>query len=86
MGVQTEQAKPVMMVGGIGLDKDLQSSFMQDTHMVNNLAAVADRFRNHESRSCRVRPRPADGPGFVSKLRSGAPFQPFRLQAYGSLD
>ena len=30
--------------GGIGLSQDLQTSFTQETHMVDNLDAVVERF------------------------------------------
>ncbi len=78
--------KPVMAVGGIGLSRDLQSSFMQETYMVNNLDIVARHFGQGEFDLAAIGRGLLMDPEFVMKLRTGAPFQPFRLQAYGSLD
>jgi 2,4-dienoyl-CoA reductase-like NADH-dependent reductase (Old Yellow Enzyme family) len=78
--------KPVMTVGGIGLDRDLQSSFTQETQMVDNLDAVVERFLRDEFDLVAVGRGLLMDPEFVVKLRSREPFQPFRLQAYATLD
>lgn len=77
--------KTVMAVGGVGLSKDLQTSFGGGTVAIDNLAEVAARIDAGEfdliavGRSLLVDPR------WVEKLRAGEPFEPFSLAAYGHL-
>ncbi len=78
--------KPVMAVGGVGLSKDLQSSFVEETAMVDNLAGVAEHVARGEFDLVGVGRGLLMDPEWVVKLRDGRPLQPFRLQAYGSLD
>jgi 2,4-dienoyl-CoA reductase-like NADH-dependent reductase (Old Yellow Enzyme family) len=78
--------RPTMTVGGVGLDRDLQSSFVQETRMVDNLDAVARRFARGEFDLVGVGRGLVMDPEWVVKARTNAPFQPFRLQAYGTLD
>jgi 2,4-dienoyl-CoA reductase-like NADH-dependent reductase (Old Yellow Enzyme family) len=78
--------KPSMTVGGVGLSKDLQSSFVEETHAVNNLAAVAERFERGEFDLVAVGRALLMDPQWVRKARSGEAFLPFRLSAYASLD
>jgi 2,4-dienoyl-CoA reductase-like NADH-dependent reductase (Old Yellow Enzyme family) len=78
--------KPSMAVGGVGLSKDLQSSFVEETVMIDNLDAVAERFARGEFDLVGVGRGLLMDPEWVIKARDRKPFQPFRLQAYGSLD
>ena len=77
--------KPSMAVGGVGLSKDLQSSFMGGTVPVNNLDQVMAHFERGEfdllavGRSLLVDPR------WAQKARNNEPFLPFGLEAYGAL-
>ncbi|MDB5702744.1 MAG: 12-oxophytodienoate reductase [Sphingomonadales bacterium] len=78
--------KASMTVGGVGLSKDLQSSFVEETHAVNNLAAVMERFERGEFDLVAVGRALLMDPQWVRKARSGEAFLPFRLSAYASLD
>ena len=78
--------KPTMAVGGIGLDKDLQTSFMEETRMVNNLDVAAARMARGEFDLAGLGRALIMDPEWVLKARGGEAFQPFRLQAYGALD
>ncbi len=78
--------KPVMAVGGVGLSRDLQTSFSMETRMIDNLAAVTERFDRGEFDLVGVGRGLIMDPEWVIKARTGAAFQPFRLEAYGSLD
>ena len=78
--------KPTMAVGGIGLDKDLQTSFMEETRMVNNLDVAAARMARGEFDLAGMGRALIMDPEWVLKARGGEAFQPFRLQAYGALD
>ncbi|MBA2933594.1 NADH:flavin oxidoreductase [Sphingomonas sp. CGMCC 1.13654] len=77
--------KTVMAVGGVGLSKDLQTSFGGGTVAIDNLGEVASRVEAGEfdliavGRSLLVDPR------WVEKARAGEPFEPFSLAAYGGL-
>jgi 2,4-dienoyl-CoA reductase-like NADH-dependent reductase (Old Yellow Enzyme family) len=77
--------KTVIAVGGVGLSKDLQTSFGGGTVAVDNLGEVAARVEAGEfdliavGRSLLVDPR------WVEKARAGEPFEPFSLAAYASL-
>jgi 2,4-dienoyl-CoA reductase-like NADH-dependent reductase (Old Yellow Enzyme family) len=75
-----------MTVGGIGFSKDLQSSFVEETQVLNNLAAVAERFERGEFDLVALGRALLMDPDWVRKARSGAPFLPFRLEAYATLD
>lgn len=74
-----------MAVGGVGLSKDLQSSFEGGAVAVDNLAPIVDRFEAGEfdllavGRSLLVDPR------WALKARAGQPFTSFSPQAYGIL-
>jgi len=78
--------RPVMCVGGVGLSKDLQSSFVEETVMIDNLDSVAERFARGEFDLVGVGRALLMDPEWVVKLRDGRALQPFRLQAYASLD
>ncbi|MBF16768.1 MAG: 12-oxophytodienoate reductase [Hirschia sp.] len=84
--VRKVTGKPVMTVGGIGFDKDLQSSFMETTTPIDNLGEVVRRFEAGEfdlvaiGRACLM---DAD---WIGKARRGEPFNPFDLSALGRLD
>ena len=77
--------KPVMAVGGIGLSRDLQSSFSAETRVVNNLAAVVERFDRGEFDLVAVGRALLMDPQWVRKMRTGEEPAPFRLEAYSSL-
>jgi 2,4-dienoyl-CoA reductase-like NADH-dependent reductase (Old Yellow Enzyme family) len=78
--------RPTMAVGGIGLSRDLQNSFTQETHMIDNIGQAAERFQRGEFDLIAVGRGLIMDPEWVIKARTGAPFAPFRLQAYASLD
>lgn len=78
--------KPVIAVGGVGLSKDLQSSFAQPTVMTDNLALVAERMAQGEFDLIAVGRALLMDPLWVRKMRDGDPVKPFRLEAYATLD
>lgn len=77
---------PTMAVGGVGLSKDLQTSFVEETRAIDNLDAVLERFERDEFDLVAVGRGLLMDPEWVVKARTGAPFLPFRLQAYATLD
>lgn len=77
--------KPVMTVGGIGFDKDLQSSFVEETHAKDNLDEVARRFEAGEFDLVAVGRAVLMDSDWINKVRRGERFGPFNLAAYGSL-
>lgn len=78
--------KPSMTVGGIGFSRDLQSSFVEETQSINNLDAVVARFERQEFDLVAVGRGLLMDAQWVRKIRSGAPLNPFRLEAYATLD
>ncbi len=78
--------KPVMTVGGIGFDKDLQSSFMEPTLPVDNLAEVVRRFAADEFDLVAIGRAALMDADWIGKVRRGEPFKPFDMSAYGRLD
>lgn len=77
--------KPVMTVGGVGFDKDLQSSFVEETHARDNLDEVARRFDAGEFDLVAVGRAVLMDAGWINKVRRGEGFGAFNLAAYGSL-
>jgi 2,4-dienoyl-CoA reductase-like NADH-dependent reductase (Old Yellow Enzyme family) len=77
---------PTMAVGGVGLSKDLQTSFVEETRAIDNLDAVLERFERGEFDLVAVGRGLLMDPEWVVKAKTGAPFLPFRLQAYATLD
>ena len=77
--------KPTMAVGGVGLSKDLQSSFMSETVAVNNLEDVARRIASGEFDLISVGRSLLIDPHWIEKARAGQPFAPFSQAAYASL-
>lgn len=84
--VRTLTGKPVMTVGGIGFDKDLQSSFMEPTLPVDNLAEVARRFAAGEFDLVAIGRAALMDADWIGKVRRGEAFRPFDMSAYGRLD
>jgi 2,4-dienoyl-CoA reductase-like NADH-dependent reductase (Old Yellow Enzyme family) len=84
--VRKVTGKPSMAVGGVGISKDLQSSFSQPTVMTDNLAIVAERMALGEFDLIGVGRALLMDPQWVSKMRDGGAVNPFRLEAYASLD
>lgn len=78
--------KPVMTVGGIGFDKDLQSSFMEPTAAVDNLGEVARRFAAGEFDLVAIGRAVLMDADWIGKARRGEPFGAFDMSAYGRLD
>lgn len=78
--------KPTMAVGGVGLTKDLQSSFVEPTVMTNNLPLVAERMAAGEFDLIAVGRALLMDPQWVRRMRTGERVNPFRIEAYGSLD
>jgi 2,4-dienoyl-CoA reductase-like NADH-dependent reductase (Old Yellow Enzyme family) len=77
--------KPTMAVGGIGLDKDLQSSFSGPVGTLNNLVLACERLEAGEFDLLGVGRSMLVDPQWIEKARDGLPFSPFRLEAFGSL-
>ena len=77
---------PSIAVGGIGLSRDLQTSFALETHTVDNLDGVRCRIARGEFDLAAVGRGVLMDPEWVVKARTGAAFKPFRLEAYGTLD
>lgn len=77
--------KPVMTVGGVGFDKDLQSSFVEETHAKDNLDEVARRFDASEFDLVAVGRAVLMDSDWINKVRRSEPFGAFNLAAYGSL-
>ena len=84
--VRKLSGKPVMTVGGIGFDKDLQSSFMEPTATVDNLGEVARRFAAGEFDLVAIGRAALMDADWIGKARRGEPFKPFDMSAYGRLD
>ena len=78
--------KPVMTVGGIGFDKDLQSSFMEPTTAVDNLGEVVRRFAAEEFDLVAIGRASLMDADWIGKARRGEAFNPFDMSAYGRLD
>jgi 2,4-dienoyl-CoA reductase-like NADH-dependent reductase (Old Yellow Enzyme family) len=78
--------RPSIAVGGIGLSRDLQTSFALETHVVDNLDSVRSRIESGEFDLAAVGRGVLMDPEWAVKARSGAAFRPFRLAAYGTLD
>lgn len=84
--VKKVTGKPTIAVGGVGLSKDLQSSFMQPTVMTDNLALVAERIAQGEFDLIGVGRALLMDALWVKRMRAGEAVKPFRLEAYASLD
>jgi 2,4-dienoyl-CoA reductase-like NADH-dependent reductase (Old Yellow Enzyme family) len=77
--------RPTAAVGGIGLNKELKSSFTEAVTTVNNLADVAERITAGEfDLACVGRSLLID-PAWVRKARSGEPFAPFNIASFAKL-
>jgi 2,4-dienoyl-CoA reductase-like NADH-dependent reductase (Old Yellow Enzyme family) len=77
--------KPTMAVGGVGLSKDLQSSFAGGTIALNNLDTVMRLFERAEFDLLAVGRSLLIDPGWAQKARANAPFVPFDLKYYAML-
>lgn len=77
--------KPTIAVGGVGLDRDLQSSFVQPTKMTDNLALVADAMARGEFDLIGVGRALLMDPEWVRKMRDGREPNPFDAGAYATL-
>jgi 2,4-dienoyl-CoA reductase-like NADH-dependent reductase (Old Yellow Enzyme family) len=77
--------KPSMAVGGIGLDKDLQSSFTGPVNTLNNLANACERLQAGEFDLLAVGRSMLVDPEWILKARHGLPFKPFALEAFAQL-
>jgi len=84
--VRKLSGKPTMTVGGIGFDKDLADSFTQKTEAVDNLEDVARRFVAGEFDFAAIGRAVLMDADWIGKVRSGEPFNPFDMTAYGRLD
>ena len=84
--VRKVSGKPVMTVGGIGFDKDLQSSFVEPTQPIDNLDEVARRFAGGEFDLVAIGRAALMDADWIGKVRRGEPFRPFDMSAYGRLD
>ena len=77
--------KATMAVGGVGLSRDLQTSFVEGAEAVDNLAPVLSRFEAGEFDLVAVGRSLLVDPHWTRKARSGEAFKPFSLAAYGEL-
>lgn len=77
--------RPTMAVGGVGLSKDLPSSFAGGTEAINNLDQVMARFERQEFDLLAVGRSLLIDPQWALKARANQPFEPFGLQHYGQL-
>ena len=77
--------KPTMAVGGVGLSKDVQSSFMGGTEAINNLESVIRCFERQEFDLIAVGRSLLVDPKWTQKARANIPFEPFGLHHYASL-
>ena len=78
--------KPTIAVGGVGVDRDLQSSFVQPTEMTDNLVPVAERIERGEFDLIAIGRALLMDPQWVRKMRDGREPDPFRPEAYATLD
>lgn len=77
--------KPSMAVGGIGLSKDLQSSFAGGTVAINNLDQAVELFERDEFDLLAVGRSLLIDPQWAIKARNNEPFEPFDMAHYGKL-
>jgi 2,4-dienoyl-CoA reductase-like NADH-dependent reductase (Old Yellow Enzyme family) len=78
--------RPTMTVGGIGFEKDLQSSFVEATSVVDNLGEVVRRFAAAEFDLVAVGRVVLMDSDWLGKVRRAEPCKPFDMSAYGRLD
>lgn len=78
--------KPTMTVGGIGFDKDLQSSFVQPTQAIDNLGEVMRRFTSGEFDLVAVGRAALMDADWIGRVRRGEAFKPFDISAYSKLE
>lgn len=77
--------KPSMAVGGVGLNKDLQSSFAGGTESVDNVDQAVELFERNEFDLLGVGRSLLIDPEWIEKARSKQPFKPFSLDCYERL-
>jgi 2,4-dienoyl-CoA reductase-like NADH-dependent reductase (Old Yellow Enzyme family) len=77
--------RPTMAVGGVGLSKDLQSSFTNATVAVNNLDTVLQCFARGDFDLIAVGRSLLIDPRWAQKARGKADFEPFGLHHYAKL-
>lgn len=77
--------KPTMAVGGIGLNKELKSSFAGSIDAVDNIPDVEARIDAGEFDIAGVGRSLLADPGWVLKVKAGEPFEPFSPEAIGRL-
>jgi 2,4-dienoyl-CoA reductase-like NADH-dependent reductase (Old Yellow Enzyme family) len=74
-----------MAVGGVGVSKDLQSGYAGGVASVDNLDEVAIRLEREEFDMIAVGRAMLVDPHWITKVRTGEPFAPFRQEAYAEL-
>ena len=74
-----------MAVGGIGLSKDLQSSFTEGTTSINNLDEAEALFEQGEFDLLGVGRSLLIGPEWIKKAQTNEPFKPFSLEHFETL-
>jgi 2,4-dienoyl-CoA reductase-like NADH-dependent reductase (Old Yellow Enzyme family) len=74
-----------MAVGGVGVSKDLQSGYAGGVASVDNLDEVAVRLEREEFDMIAVGRAMLVDPHWITKVRTGEPFAPFRQEAYAEL-
>jgi 2,4-dienoyl-CoA reductase-like NADH-dependent reductase (Old Yellow Enzyme family) len=76
---------PTAAVGGIGLNKELKSSFTEAVETINNVGDVAERIAAGEfDLACVGRSLLID-PAWARKARAGEPFEPFNIASFAKL-
>jgi 2,4-dienoyl-CoA reductase-like NADH-dependent reductase (Old Yellow Enzyme family) len=77
--------KPAMGVGGVGLDRDLPSTFAGGTQPVDNLDPVIERVAAGEFDMVAVGRAVLNDPRWIEKARARAGYMPFELASFGQL-
>ena len=78
--------KAVSAVGGVGMSKDLATSFVEETVTRNNLDLVAEAFDRGDFDLIALGRGLLMDPKFVTKALADEPLPPFRREAYATLD
>jgi 2,4-dienoyl-CoA reductase-like NADH-dependent reductase (Old Yellow Enzyme family) len=84
--VRKLSGRPTMTVGGIGFDKDLATSVVEGANPIDNLHEVARRFRAEEFDLVAIGRAALMDADWLGKVRTGEPFRPFDITAFGRLE
>jgi 2,4-dienoyl-CoA reductase-like NADH-dependent reductase (Old Yellow Enzyme family) len=78
--------KPCVAVGGVGLQKDLQGTFVNGSDAFDNLADVRSRISAGEFDLVAVGRAILGDPEWVMKVERREPLQRFNLQSFATLE